>query len=100
MYTANAFFYRVDTVLNLRKHAAANETAQLTDWVCLGTFYSGAAVTLDVTLHVPLEMGNDTQNAIGRKLALISDMPVLLDDRRPTSCADDKNRYEGTEKYR
>lgn len=41
----------------------------------------------------------DTQNAIGRKLALISDMPVLLDDRRPTSCADDKNRYEGTEKF-
>ena len=45
--------------------APANEPAPVDDWVCLGTFYSGAAVTLDVTLNVPLEMGNDTQNAIG-----------------------------------
>lgn len=45
--------------------APASESASVDEWVCLGTFYSGAAVTLDVTLHVPLEMGNDTQNAIG-----------------------------------
>mgnify|MGYP003303839049 CR=1 FL=1 len=45
--------------------APANEPAPVDDWVCLGTFYSGAAVTLDVTLHVPLEMGNETKNAIG-----------------------------------
>ena len=41
----------------------------------------------------------DTQNAIGRKLALISDMPVLLDDRRPSTVAEDRNRYEGIEKF-
>jgi hypothetical protein len=41
----------------------------------------------------------DTQNAIGRKLAIGADLPLLLDDRRPTNNAQDKNKYEGIEKY-
>lgn len=45
--------------------AAADETAQLTDWVCLGMLYSGGEVNLDVTLHVPVELDNEFQNQVG-----------------------------------
>ena len=45
--------------------AAANETAQLTDWVCLGTLYSGGEVNLDVLLDVPTELENQYSSQIG-----------------------------------
>lgn len=45
--------------------APANETDGLTDWVFLGTFYSGAAVSLDLVLDVPLSLGNEFNGAIG-----------------------------------
>ncbi|MBE6640741.1 MAG: hypothetical protein E7619_04065 [Ruminococcaceae bacterium] len=46
--------------------AAANEPAQLGDWVCLGTLYSGGEVYLDVILDVPVELDNSYANNIGR----------------------------------
>ena len=45
--------------------AAASDTAQLTDWVCLGTLYSGGEVDLNVVLDVPVELDNAFQQQIG-----------------------------------
>ena len=51
-----------DTVLFA---APADQSAQLTDWVCLGTFYSGAEVALDVTLTVPASLDNRYKDMAG-----------------------------------
>ena len=62
--------------------AAADEKAQLTDWVCLGTLYSGGEVNLDVTLDVPVELPNEFQNKIGYLdwEFMIEEFPVEHDD--------------------
>ena len=45
--------------------AFSHETAQLSDWVCLGTLYSGGKVNLNVVLDVPVELDNTYQKQIG-----------------------------------
>ncbi len=62
--------------------AAANETAQLTDWVYLGMLYSGGEVNLDVTLNVPVELDNEYQSKIGYLdwEFMIEEFPVEPDD--------------------
>ena len=45
--------------------AAAHETAQLTEWILLGTLYSGGVVNLNVILDVPVELDNGFQKQIG-----------------------------------
>lgn len=65
--------------------AASDQTAQLTDWVCLGTLYSGGEVNLDVTLQVPVELDNNYQNKIGFLdwEFMIKEFPVDDDDPTP-----------------
>ena len=45
--------------------AAASETAQLTDWVYLGTLYSGGQVELNAILDVPVSLDNDFKKMVG-----------------------------------
>lgn len=73
--------------------AAANETAQLTDWVCLGTLYSGGEVDLDVILSVPVELDNEFQNRIGYLdwEFRIEEFPVEDDDPDAPDTGDDFN---------
>ncbi len=71
----------------------ANETAQLTDWVCLGTLYSGGEVNLDVTLNVPVELPNEFQNKIGYLdwEFMIEEFPVEPDDPQAPQTGDNSN---------
>lgn len=70
---------------------AANETAQLTEGVCLGTLYSGGSVNLNVILDVPVELDNAYQQQIGYLdwEFMIEEYEIEPDDPEPPKSGDD-----------
>lgn len=73
--------------------SSADKAAQLSEWVCLGTLYSGGEVNIDVTLNVPVELDNNYQNKIGYIdwEFMIEEYPIEDTDPKPPQTGNNFN---------